>query len=150
MGRALKIQKTSPGSGNSGASVLVDAGFNNFGSLTDPVYNSAGTLSASDFLGVVGGAPVISSPSTSYPEIAATVNIALPSGSGQGATTGRIIRQKGAHKFLVSSNTTVEDESMVVGATYMIVSLDTTNWQQMGAPVGAIAGTIFYCTAVCA
>ena len=32
----------------------------------------------------------------------------------------------------------------------MITSLDTTNWQQMGAPVGAIAGTIFYCTAVCA
>ena len=113
MGRALKIQKTSPGSGNSGASVLVDAGFNNFGSLTDPVYNSAGTLSASDFLGVVGGAPVISSPSTSYPEIAATVNIALPSGSGQGAAAGRIIRQKGARKFMVQDLTSIADEDIV-------------------------------------
>jgi len=160
MARALKIQKYGTSQGitinangsvnQPAAGVLVDGGYPNFGSLTDPVYNSAGTLSASDFLGVVGGAPVISSPSTSYPEIVATVNITLPSGSGQGAAAGRIIRQKGAHKFLVSSNTTVQDEDFVVGATYMITSLDTTNWQQMGAPVGAIAGTIFYCTAVCA
>lgn len=143
MGRALKIQKNNN-------SVLTDAGYPNFGSLTNPVYNSAATLSATDFLGVVGGAPVISSPSTQFPEIAATVNIALPDGTGQGAAAGRIIRQKGAHKFLVSSNTTVNDEDMVVGATYMIVTLDTTNWQQMGAPVGAAAGTIFLCTAACA
>ena len=37
-----------------------------------------------------------------------------------------------------------------VGAAYMIGSLDTTNWQQMGAPVGAQPGTIFTCTALCA
>jgi len=159
MGRALKIQKN----GSNGitinangtintpaASVTVDAGYPNFGSLTDPYYGSADTLSAADFLGVVGGAPVISSPSTTYPEIQCNVNIALPNGTGQGATTGRIIRQKGAHKFLVSSDTQVEDEDMVVGATYMIISLDTTNWQQMGAPAGATAGTIFTCTALCA
>ena len=160
MGRALKIQKygTNNGitNGANGAlnqpalSTIVDAGYPNFGSLTDPVYNSAGTLSASDFLGVVGGAPVLSTPSTTYPEIQPNVNIALPSGSGQGATTGRIIRQKGAHKFLVSSDTTVNDEDMVVGASYMIITLDTTNWQQMGAPAGATAGTIFTCTAICA
>ena len=108
MGRALKIQKNNVGSGSTttgtppvttyNQTILTDAGFPPFSSLTDPVYTSP--LSASDLLGVVGGAPVISSPSTSYPEIAATVNIALPSGSGQGATTGRIIRQKGSHKYL--------------------------------------------------
>jgi len=160
MGRALKIQKT----GSNGitinangtvnqpaASVPVDEGFPNFGSLTDPVYNApVQTLNADQFLGVVGGAPVLSSPTATYPEISPQVNIALPSGSGQGATTGRIIRQKGAHKFLVSSDTTVNDEEMVVGASYMIISLDTTNWQQMGAPAGATAGTIFTCTALCA
>lgn len=160
MGRALKIQKNNVGAGTTvsgtppvttyNQTVITGAGYPNFGSLTDTVYNSAGTLSATDFLGVVGGAPVISSPSAQYPEIAATVNIALPDGSGQGVAGGRIIRQKGAHKFLVSSNTTVQDEEMVVGATYMIVTLDTTNWQQMGAPAGAAAGTIFLCTATCA
>lgn len=158
MGRALKIQKNNVGAGSTvsgnvttyNQTILSDAGYPNFGSLTDPVYNSAGTLSATDFLGVVGGGPTISSPTTTYPEIAAVVNIALPSGTGQGVAAGRIIRQKGAHKFLVSSATTVQDEDFVVGATYMITALDTTNWQQMGAPVGATAGTIFLCTALCA
>ena len=103
------------------------------------------------FTGVVGGAPVLSQPSSSYPVVDCTVNIALPSGSGQGATAGRIVRQKGVRKFLVvSSGTNVQDESMVVGASYMIGSLDTTDWQQMGAPAGAIVGTIFTCTALCA
>lgn len=161
MGRALKIQKTGTNNGitygtyptvyQPALSTNVDVGFPNFGSLTDPVYNApVQTLNDTQFLGVVGGAPVISSPSATYPEISPQVNIALPSGSGQGVATGRIIRQKGAHKFLVSSNTTVNDEEMVVGASYMIVTLDTTNWQQMGAPAGATAGTIFTCTALCA
>jgi hypothetical protein len=160
MGRALKIQKTGSngitinanGTVNTpAASVAVDQGFPNFGSLTDPVYNSpVQTLTSSQFLGVVGGAPVLSSPTTTYPEISPQVNIALPDGTGQGVATGRIIRQKGAHKFLVSSNTTVNDEDMVVGASYMIISLGGTNWQQMGAPAGAIAGTIFTCTATVA
>jgi hypothetical protein len=161
MGRALKIQKTGTNNGitygtyptvyQPALSTNVDVGFPNFGSLTDPVYNTpVQTLNATQFLGVVGGAPVLSSPSATFPEISPQVNIALPSGSGQGVATGRIIRQKGSHKFLVSSDTTVNDEDMVVGASYMIITLDTTNWQQMGAPAGAIAGTIFTCTAVCA
>jgi hypothetical protein len=107
-------------------------------------------LTTLPFTGVVGGASVISHPSTSYPVVKCKVNIALPSGSGQGAANGRIIRQKGARKFLVQSDTVVNDEDFVVGASYMIATLDTTNWQQMGAPVGAQSGTIFTCTAVCA
>ena len=111
MGRALKIQKygTSQGItyGDNGAvnqpaaAVAVDEGFPNFGSLTDPVYNSAGTLSASDFLGVVGGLST-SATSATYPIILPQVNISTADGSSTGAGNGRIIRQKGAHKFLVA------------------------------------------------
>jgi len=149
MGRPLKIQKNSPIAG-----IFVDQGYPPFAAPTsmetDTVVLPQPATSPVPFTGVVGGAPVLSSPSTSFPVVSCQVNIALPSGTGQGVATGRIIRQKGAHKFLVTSNTTVQDEDMVVGASYMIVSLDTTNWQQMGAPVGAVAGTIFTCTAVCA
>ena len=99
------------------------------------------------FTGVVGGAPVLSSPSSSYPVVKCQVNIALPDGSGAGVHDGRIIRQKGSHKYLVADGTTVNDEDLVVGAAYQILSLDTTDWQQMGAPAGAISGTIFTCTA---
>ena len=76
MGRALKIQKygtaqgitiNSDGTVNQpAAAVVVDQGYPNFGSLTDPVYNSAGTLSAADFLGVVGGLSTTAT-TASYP-----------------------------------------------------------------------------------
>jgi len=89
----------------------------------------------------------LSSPTTSYPVVKCRVNIALPSGTGQGAADGRIIRQKGAHKFLVSSNTTVQDQSIISGATYMIISVGTTDWSLFGAPAGYAAGTIFTATA---
>jgi hypothetical protein len=160
MGRPLKIQKYGPSQGitygangavnQPAAAVTVDAGYPNFGSLTDPVYNSADTLNSDQFLGVVGGDYTLSSPSTTFPVVKCQVNIALPSGAGAGVHDGRIIRQKGAHKYLVADGTTVNDEDCVVGAAYQILSLDTTDWQQMGAPAGAISGTIFTCTAVCA
>jgi hypothetical protein len=163
MGRPLKIAKNSPMSGifydntNQGTtaqSVLVDVAYPPFAAPTSmdtaTVVLPSPATSPVPFTGVVGGAPVLSAPSTSFPVVSCQVNIALPSGSGQGVATGRIIRQKGAHKFLVVSNTTVNDEDMVVGASYMILSLGGTNWQQMGAPVGATAGTIFTCTATVA
>ena len=153
MGRALKIKKTSPGSGNGGASVQVDIGFNNFGNLTNPVYNSADTLSASDFLGVVGGSPATSTATTAYPEVAAAVNILLANGSNTYSIgsqyTGRIIRQKGAHKFLVAyTYATVAPSTFIVGQAYQIASLGTTTtWQNIGAPSNAAAGDIFTATA---
>jgi hypothetical protein len=163
MGRPLKIAKNSPMSGifydpsNQGTtaqSVLVDIGYPPFAAPTsmetDTVVLPSPATSPLPFTGVVGGAPVLSAPSTSFPVVSCQVNIALPSGSGQGVATGRIIRQKGSHKFLVVSNTTVNDEDMVANASYMILSLGGTNWQQMGAPDGAIAGTIFTCTATVA
>ena len=108
MARALKIQKYGTAQGitiNSNgtvnqpaAGVPVNQGYPNFGSLTDPVYNSAATLSASDFLGVVGG---LSSTATTaqYPIVLPQVNIALADGTETGAGNGRLVRQKGSNRF---------------------------------------------------
>jgi hypothetical protein len=149
MGRSLKIQKTSTGSGNGGASVAVDQGFPNFGSLTNPVYNSAGTLSATEFLGVVGGSPNTSTASTTYPEVAATVNISLANGGSTGSGAGRIIRQKGAHKFLVARTASAtSDGSFITGQAYQVASLGTTTWSSVGAGSDNVAvGDIFTATA---
>lgn len=163
MGRALKIQKTNIGAGTTvtgtppvtayNQNVLTDAGYPNFGSLTNPVYNSAGTLSASDYLGVVGGSPATSTASATYPEIACLVNILLVDGTDSytatgDSYTGRIIRQKGSHKFLVAATgATIADEDMIAGQAYQIASLGTTDWQACGAPAGAAVGDIFTCTA---
>ena len=149
MGRPLKIQKyaTNSGVGTPGAAVGIDIGYPNFGSLTAAVVNSANTLSANDYLGVVGGIST-SAASATNPRVRVAVNIALPSGSGAGAHDGSIIRQKGAHKYLVVDTTSVADEDMVVGAAYQIKTTGTTNWQVCGAPAGYVVGTIFTCTAV--
>ena len=140
MGRPLKIQKSNNG-------ILTDAGYPPFAAPTSmdlpTVVLPTPVTTPLPFTGVVGGDYTLSSPSTSYPVVKVQVNIALPSGTGQGVANGRIIRQKGARKFLVAS-------ALVVGASYQILALDTTNWQQMGAPAGAQSGTIFTCTAVCA
>lgn len=142
MGRALKIQKTNN-------SILTDAGYPNFGSLTNIVYNSAGTLSATEFLGVVGGSPATSTASTTFPEIAAVVNISLADGSSTTAGAGRIIRQKGSHKFLVAyTASATADESLIVGQAYQIASVGTTNWTTCGAGVDYALGDIFTATAV--
>jgi hypothetical protein len=162
MGRALKIQKNNVGSGTvvSGTppvttynqTILTDAGYPNFGSLTNPVYNSANTLSATDYLGVVGGSPATSTPTTTNPEIAALVNILLADGTNSytatSSYTGRIIRQKGSHKFLVAATgATIADEDMIVGQAYQIAALGTTNWQACGAGTDSAVGDIFTCTA---
>jgi len=148
MGRPLKIQKSSTGSGNSGASVDVDLGFPNFGSLTAPVVNTADTLNTTQYLGVVGGAAPTDSPSATNPRIDVTVNIAAPSGSGIGSATGYIIRQKGSHKYLVGDTTGVTGGAFVVGQAYQITAVGTTNWTAAGAPGNFGVGTIFTATTV--
>jgi len=164
MGRALKIQKTNIGSGTtvSGSppvtaynqNVLTDAGYPNFGSLTDPVYNSpVQTLDDTQFLGVVGGIFTTSTPSATYPEIYCLVNITLANGTATydlaNQYGGRIIRQKGSHKFLVAyTYASTADEDMIVGQAYQIAALGTTNWQACGAPNGAAVGDIFTVTAI--
>ena len=164
MGRALKIQKNNVGAGTSVAgsnpvvtsynqTVLADAGFPNFGSLTNPAFNTpVQTLDDAQFLGVVGGSPATSTASATFPEVAALVNILLVDGTASetvtGSYTGRLIRQKGSHKFLVAATgATIADEDMLVGQAYQIAVLGTTNWQACGAPIGAAVGDVFTCTA---
>lgn len=160
MGRALKIQKTNIGAGTTvtngvtayNQNVTTDAGYPNFGSLTNPVVNSADTLSSTEFIGVVGGSPATSTASATFPEISALVNIALADGTDSytatSSYTGRIVRQKGSHKFLVAATgATIADDAMIVGQAYQIAVLGTTNWQACGAPAGAAVGDIFTATA---
>ena len=142
MGRPLKIQKTSTGSGNGGASVGVDLGFPNFGSLTAPVVNTANTLNTTEYLGVVGGAGPIDTPSATNPRVDVIVNITGSAGVAQ----GYIIRQKGSHKYLVGDVTTINDEDLVVGLAYMILTVGDTDWVTAGAPPNYGVGTIFTCT----
>jgi hypothetical protein len=151
MGRALKIAKTSPGSGNSGASVSIDIAFPNFGSLTNPVYNTpVQTLDAAQYLGVVGGSSTDSTPSVTNPEIACVANVALADGTYTGYGAGRIVRQKGSHKFLVeykASATTAG--SFIVGQAYKVLSVGTTtDWNAVGHGEGNVAaGDEFTATA---
>jgi len=144
MGRPLKIQKSSTGSGNSGAAVSVDIAFPNFDSLTNPVFNSpVQTLNGTQYLGVVGGAGPTDTPSATNPRVDVTVNIANPSGTGIGVAQGYIIRQKGSHKYLVGDVTGVTGGAFVVGQAYQIVTVGTTNWTAAGAPTNFGVGTVF-------
>jgi hypothetical protein len=159
MGRALKIQKTNIGAGTtvSGSNpvvttynqnVLTDAGYPNFGSLTDPYLGSSDTLSDSDYLGVVGGSPTTSTASAGNPEIAARVNILLADGTNTysiaSSYTGRIIRQKGSHKFLVAytGGTVALSTGLIVGQTYQVVSLGSSDWSGLMSGTAAV-GRIF-------
>jgi len=151
MGRALKIAKTSPGSGNSGASVNVDVAYPNFGSLTNAAYNTpVQTLDSAQYLGVVGGSSTDSTPSTTNPEIAAVVNISLADGTSTTAGAGRIVRQKGSHKFLVEYTASATSAgSFIVGQGYKILSVGTTtDWNAVGHGEGTAAvGDEFTATA---
>ena len=142
MGRPLKIQKysTNSGVGSPGAAVGIDIGFPNFGSLTDPVYNTnPETLSSSDYLGVVGGVRSTATSATN-PIVKVTVNI---SGSYTGSDDGVILRQKGSHKYLVATNTAIDPANITVGNSYRIASVGDTDWILLGAPQSYAVGTIF-------
>ena len=159
MARALKIQKYGTSQGitinangtvnQPAAAVGVDIGYPNFNSLTDPVYNApVQTLSGTDYLGVVGGLSTTATTSTN-PIILPQVNISLADGSSTGAGNGRLIRQKGAHKFLVAYvASTTADGSLIVGQAYSVASVGTTNWKTVGAGSSTVAvGDIFTATA---
>ena len=164
MGRALKIQKNNVGSGTTvtgtppvtayNQTVLTDAGFPNFGSLTNPVYNTpVQTLDANQFLGVVGGIFTTSTPSATFPEIFCLVNIVLADGTSTfdiaSEYGGRIIRQKGSHKFLVAyTYASTAPSALIVGQAYQIGSVGTTNWAACGGGADSAVGDIFTATAV--
>ena len=151
MGRSIKIQKysTNSGIGSPGAAVGIDVGFPNFGNLTNPVVNSADTLSATEYLGVVGGLSSTATTATN-PIILPQVNISLADGTSTGAGNGRLIRQKGSHKFLVAyvASTTAAG-SFIVGQAYSVSTVGDTDWNAVGHADGTVAvGDIF--TAVAA
>jgi hypothetical protein len=64
------------------------------------------------------------------------------------ASVGSIIKQKGSHKFQVSDENTVADESVVVGQQYRINSVGSTDWTAMGAGPNANTNEVFVATAV--
>ena len=137
MGRPLKIQQY-----DAAAAVPIDQGYPNQGSLTAPVGPTVAGLSATQFLGVVGGSSSTAT-TTTFPRIVVEVNITLASGSAAGTHAGYIIRQKGAHKYLVADTTSLS--ALVVGNAYIITTVGDTNWAASGAP-NAAAGTTFTAT----
>jgi len=149
MGRPLKIQKYSTGSGNGGAAVAVDQGYPPFTSPTSvdlPTVVLPSPTTTSLWMGVVGGQRG-GAVSATYPVVEVQVNIALASGVGAGAHNGVILRQKGSRKFLVQDTTAIQDESIVAGNAYIISTLGNTNWQALGAGPTAVVGDIFTATA---
>ena len=153
MGRPLKIQKygTAQGITNGANGVLnqpaaavpVDQGYPNFGSLTDPVYNSVDTLNSTQFYGVVGGAKS-SALSATYPIVKCEVYI---TNSYIGQTPGVILRQKGSHKYMVATTASLDPVNAVAGVALRITVVGNTDWTAMGLSGAAAVGTIFTPTA---
>ena len=153
MGRPLKIQKYGTAQGitinangtinTPAAGVSVDQGYPNFGSLTDPIYNSANTLNSDQFYGVVGGAKS-SALSATYPIVKCEVYI---TDSYSGQTPGVILRQKGSHKYLVATTASIDPANAVAGVALRITAVGDTDWTAMGLNGTAAIGTIFTPTA---
>jgi len=101
------------------------------------------TLSGTEFIGVVGGANASVATST-YPVVKARAFI-----TGAGAEDDAyIITQKGTIKYQVATVTAVNDEDMVVGQAYRILSVGTTDWAACGASdSNAAVGDVFTATA---
>ena len=85
--------------------------------------------------GVVGGAT-----SQSGTQILARVKI-----GAQTEANGYIIRQKGKSKFLAASVTTIQDEDIKAGNTYVITNTSGTDWTYFGVR-SAANGTVFTAT----
>ena len=140
MGRPLKIQKYSTGSGEGqyqeGQGVGIDQGFPPFNSLA--AQNYPVDMTGAQFLGVVGGAESVAS--AAYPVVAIQANVNGQQGNSY------IIRQKGATKYLVAAENTVNDGSFTKDFSYVITSLGNTNWDAVGAAPNAAVGDVFTAT----
>jgi hypothetical protein len=77
--------------------------------------------------------------STNYPIVKCRVFV-----TGFAEADGQIIRQKGAHKFLVADVT--NRTALIAGKAYRITIVGNTDWASYGAPNAQI-GTIFTATA---
>jgi hypothetical protein len=132
MGRPLKIKNT----------LTTDIGFNAFNQLTVPII--PGALTSSQFLGVVGGGFPGGVATATYP----TVECAAYFTDGSGELPAYIITQKGATKYLVAGNNAIADGSFIVGQSYAINLVGTTNWAAVGAGVNPQIGDVFTATTV--
>jgi hypothetical protein len=137
MGRPLKIQKII-----STANPGVDNGYPNFGSLTAPVVNTADTLNSDQFLGVVGGSNTVDT--ATFPTVKCRVFV-----TGIAAEEdGYILRQKGAHKYLVGGITA--RTALISGNAYRITVVGDTAWNEYGLVGTAAVGAVFTATATLA
>jgi hypothetical protein len=163
MGRPLKISKYSAMSGifttgPTAAAVVIDNGYNPFAAPTAldtaTVVLPQPATTPLPFTGVVGGKRG-SQVSATNPVVECQVNIAKPDGTGFGAHNGVILRQKGSRKFLVMDLTAIADDNLIVGATYQIAVVGTTDWGLFGCPASTYTnglavyavGQQFTCTA---
>ena len=132
MGRPLKIKK----------STTSDIGFNPFSALTNPVYPSdPTTFDGTEYLGVVGGANA-NVATTAYPVVKCRAFIT----GTLAEDDAYIITQKGSTKYQVATVTSVNDEDMVAGQAYRILTVGTTNWAAVGGSVSAAVGDVFTAT----
>jgi hypothetical protein len=58
-----------------------------------------------------------------------------------------IITQKGTTKYQVATVTAVNDEDMVAGRAYRILTVGDTNWAAVGGSISAAVGDVFTATA---
>lgn len=149
MGRPLKIQQYSLGSGDTdagnGVPVTVDSAYPIFGSLTAPVYPN--TYTTSQYYGVVGGSNTVPGQAKSltgadYPTVKIRVYIA-----GGSEDDGFIITQKGAYQYKVAALTSIASTSITAGNTYRVLTTGDTNWAAIGGPTSGVAiGDVFTAT----
>lgn len=132
MGRPLKIKK----------STTSDIGFNPFSALTNPIYPSdPTTFDGTEYLGVVGGANA-NVATTAFPVVKCRAFIA---GTASEADA-YIITQKGTTKYQVATVTSINDEDIVAGRAYRILTVGTTNWAAIGGSSSAAVGDVFTAT----
>jgi len=143
MGRPLKIQQLSPGSGINGISVLVDSGFPQFQNMDSPTQVLPAGMTGTEFLGVVGGGYDGGVASPTFPVVA--INAYFPVAAAGGAAY--ILTQKGAYKYLVAAQATIAVTAMIPGNSYVVNTLGNTPWQAIGAGVNPVIGDVFTATA---
>ena len=150
MGRPLKIQKYSSMSGifttgPTAAAVPIGQGYPPFAAPTSMDVPTAVPPTGTNppWLGVVGGLSSTAT-TTTYPIVKCQIYIA---NSYSAECAGQIVRQKGSRKFLVATTAAIDPANAVVGVSLRIYALGNTNWQSIGAPVGAAVGTVFTATA---
>lgn len=73
-----------------------------------------------------------------------TLPIRIYNGS---AKEGYVVKQVSARRFKCADDTTVNDEDLVVGTQYVIVSVGNTDWASCGATRRQTVGTLFTATA---